>query len=541
MTLDPLHNRVPVLHEDEHFVVVVKPAGLKTTARDRRSMGVVQWLGKGRSPDDARAGDLHATNRLTPGESGLLVLAKSVPAADAINELFRGGRVQQRFIGVTRSHPKSVLKKPDSASRAGGRTTDPKSAELAIQVIRAGTGGALLEIRTSGRRRPEITRVLRGHRLPILGDSLKPDGSAKTSNVRCFLHLAELRFRHPFTGKQVQLTCPTPPAFTEVVAGHDALEDALDVALNGRLGCLADDQTDVCRLINGQSEGVPGLVAERYGQIAALWTVPHQFVGGARRLERAGAFYRRTLRLTAVYHKVSVKDRGRATPGGAVGAGGPLVGEASEPEFAVSESGMKFLIRPDDGLMTGLFLDQRSNRGRIRELAAGRRVLNTFAYTCSFSVAAALGGAAETVSVDLAKRALEWGKRNFELNDVALDDHKFICSEIFDYFKRARRQGRRFDIIILDPPTFARSKKPRRVFTIAEDLEPLIAEALAVLDGNGVMLISTNARAVSVGFLRAAVEQTAATRPFRILAVPRPPPDCAADRQHSKSVLVQYG
>lgn len=540
MTTNPLHNRVPVLHQDEHFIVVAKPAGLKTTARDRRSMGVVQWLGKRRSSDEARADDLHPTNRLTPGESGLLVLAKSVRVADAVNELFRGGRVQQRFIAVTRSNPKKVLKKPDSTSRTGGQAADSKTPELAMQVIRAGTGGALLEIRTSGGRRPEITRILRGHRLPILGDSLKPDGSTTTSNVRCFLHLAELRFRHPVTGKRVQLTCPTPPAFTEVVAGDDALEDALDVALNGRLGCLTDDQTDVCRLINGQSEGVPGLVAERYGPIGTLWTVPHQFVGGARRLERTGAFYRRTLGLTAVYHKVSVKDRSGAAEAGAIGAERPLFGEASQAEFAVSESGMKFLIRPDDGLMTGLFLDQRSNRRRIRELAEGRRVLNTFAYTCSFSVAAALGGAAETVSVDLAKRALEWGKRNFELNELPLDDHKFICSEIFDYFKRARRQGRRFDIIILDPPTFARSKKPKRVFTIADHLGPLIAEALGVLDRDGVMLISTNARAVSVGFLRAAVEQTAAGRPFRILAVPRPPPDCAADRQHSKSVLVQY-
>ena len=541
MTTNLLHHRVPILHEDEHFIVVAKPAGLKTTARDRRSMGVVQWLGKRRSSDEARADDLHPTNRLTPGESGLLVLAKSVRVADAVNELFRGGRVQQRFIAVTRSNPKKVLKTPSSAARRGGHAADSPAPELSMQVIRAGTGGTLLEIRTSGGRRPEITRILRGNRLPIVGDSLKPDGSAATSNVRCFIHLAELRFPHPVTGKRVQFTCPTPPAFTEVVAGDDALEDALDVALNARLGRLTDDQTDVCRLINGQSEGVPGLVAERFGQIATLWTVPHQFVGGARRLDRSAAFYRRTLGLTAVYHKVSVKDRSRAAETATTADGGLVGGEASEAEFAVSESGMKFLIRPDDGLMTGLFLDQSNNRRRIRELADGRRVLNTFAYTCSFSVAAALGGAAETVSVDLAKRALEWGKRNFELNGLALDAHKFICSEIFDYFKRARRQGRRFDLIILDPPTFARSKKPKRVFAIADHLGALIGEALQLLNSDGVMLISTNARAVSVGFLRSAVEQTTGKRPFRILAVPRPPTDCAADRLHSKSVLVQYG
>ena len=99
----------------------------------------------------------------------------------------------------------------------------------------------------------------------------------------------------------------------------------------------------------------------------------------------------------------------------------------------------------------GLFLDQRDNRRRIRAQARGKDVLNLFAYTCGFSVAAAAGGAASTVSVDLSPKALEWGRANFALSHLDPSDHQFIKSDAFDYLRRAARQGKRFDIIILDP------------------------------------------------------------------------------------------
>jgi len=113
---------------------------------------------------------------------------------------------------------------------------------------------------------------------------------------------------------------------------------------------------------------------------------------------------------------------------------------ANIEEYAVLENGIRFLVRPHDGHSTGLFLEHRDNRKRVRRLAAGRNMLNAFAYTCGFSVAAALGGAAGTVSVDVSKKYLEWGKCNFAANELNLADHRFICSDIFDYYRRARRR-----------------------------------------------------------------------------------------------------
>src|SRR5436190_23538728 len=132
---------------------------------------------------------------------------------------------------------------------------------------------------------------------------------------------------------------------------------------------------------------------------------------------------------TAVYRKVFPRDRNarRTELVPLHHDSTPWIGAPAAAEFAVMENRMRFLVRPFDGYSTGLFLEHRDNRSRIREMSVGKRVLNLSAYTCGFSVAAALGGGA-TTSVDVAVKFLEWGKRNFDENGVLLDGHTFICS-----------------------------------------------------------------------------------------------------------------
>ena len=185
-----------------------------------------------------------------------------------------------------------------------------------------------------------------------------------------------------------------------------------------------------------------------------------------------------------------------------------------------------------------MFPDHRDNRRRVRQMSDGADVLNLFAYNCGFSVAAAAGGAKSTTSVDLTVGHLEWGKRNFAANGIDLDGHTFIRSEAFEYFKRARRQKRQFDLIIIDPPTFARSKRPKRTWEIKRDLGKLIAEALTVLRPGGQMLIATNNRLLSANWLIAQFEH-AAQQPFRLVARPTPPPDFAPDPAYQKSIIVR--
>jgi 23S rRNA (cytosine1962-C5)-methyltransferase len=200
---------------------------------------------------------------------------------------------------------------------------------------------------------------------------------------------------------------------------------------------------------------------------------------------------------------------------------------------------VRYLIKPGAGVAVGLYLDQRENRRRVAKLASGKDVLNLFAYTCGFSVAAASGGARSTTSVDLAVGNLEWGKENFAANDIRLDDHSFIRGDAFEFFKRAQRQERLYDVIVIDPPTFARAKKPRRTFEIKKNLAELIEQAGALLRPEGHMLISTNYRQVSLAWLIAQVEHALAERPFRIVAKPKLPTDFTADPGFQKSVLVR--
>lgn len=155
----------------------------------------------------------------------------------------------------------------------------------------------------------------------------------------------------------------------------------------------------------------------------------------------------------------------------------------------VRERGLQFEVDFAAGYSVGLFCDQRLNREFLESLAPGR-VLNCFAYTCAFSVAAARAGAA-TLDIDLSKKSLERGARNFALNGFERGDHRRIADDVFRVLPRLARRGERFDAIVLDPPTFSRGNA-KRVFRVQDDLAELVVLAAALLAPGGWMLVSTN-------------------------------------------------
>jgi 23S rRNA (cytosine1962-C5)-methyltransferase len=319
----------------------------------------------------------------------------------------------------------------------------------------------------------------------------------------------------------------------------------LDAALARRAGLLADPQTDVCRLFHSGADEIDGLVIEKLGSVLIVQLHAGRLAIDDAAVRELCATAAARVRATAVYRKVFPKDR--TTPPADLERRhrdpAPWIGQPAEAELAVRENGATFLVRPYDGYATGLFLDHRAARARVRELAADRRVLNAFAYACGFTVAAALGGAAATVSVDISRKALEWGKRNLAANGLALDAHRFMCADVFDYYRRAARQGQRFDLVILDPPTFARVKKTGRVFTLATDLPRLVAGALELLDAGGILHLSVNHRGTSLRALQAMVRHAARARDRRaaLLEGPPPPEDFPGDPDFAKSVWLRMG
>jgi 23S rRNA G2069 N7-methylase RlmK/C1962 C5-methylase RlmI len=163
-------------------------------------------------------------------------------------------------------------------------------------------------------------------------------------------------------------------------------------------------------------------------------------------------------------------------------------------EFAVREQGLSFLVNLDDYLDSGLFLDHRPLRDRVRGMSMGKRVLNLFCYSGSFSVYAASGGADIVTSVDLSQVYLDWAKRNFSVNGLAPDRYAFIKADALAWMPAAAARGEEWDIIVLDPPTYSNSKSMKSDLDLAEDYPFILSTALRLLARDGVLFFSTNSR-----------------------------------------------
>ncbi len=547
-------NLVPILYEDDHVLVVDKPAGPAVASSRDRNRTVLHALlpellaAAGHRGAGVVGGSLFPVERLDRFASGPVLFAKSEEVANALGQALAAPSATHRYVAVVRGRPRQrfLLNRAGARPRSresGSKPLDHEAPAPRLQLELQDTGHDLSLVRFDipPTAQADVRRELFLMGIPILNDVRHSRRSDRRQSGRYFLHRTELRIRHPVTGRSLAVKSPPPEAFRAAVQGRLYVGEHLRTALATRLSCLLDPGVEALRLLTGQHEGVPGLVVEAFGPVLILDVQQGRFQGNTDLLRHIGHWYVRTLGVSSVYLRESPRDRsGSPSQPSEPELFRPLVGQPADEEFVIQERGLRFRIRPMSGSNVGLFLDQRENRRRIRELADGRRVLNLFAYTCGFSVAAAAGRAATVTSVDLSKSRLEVGKENFAINGLPLDPHTFVCSEVFAYFVRAKRQGRLFDLIIIDPPTFARAKHPKRSFTLEKDLRPLVTEALALLAPGGVLLLSTNSRKASKRWLLDQVAAAAGTRPFAVTGAPPLPDDFAVDPDHAKSVLVRF-
>ncbi|MCO4610230.1 putative SAM-dependent methyl transferase [Streptococcus infantarius subsp. infantarius] len=211
-----------------------------------------------------------------------------------------------------------------------------------------------------------------------------------------------------------------------------------------------------------------------------------------------------------------------------------IYGQEAPETFTILENGVKYSVFMNDGLMTGIFLDQHEVRDAlINELGLGKRVLNMFSYTAAFSLAAAMGGAIETTSVDLAKRSRELSQAHFEANGLDVTNHHFVVMDVFEYFKYAKRKNLTFDLIVIDPPSFARNKK--QIFSVAKDYHRLISQALEVLSDDGTIIASTNAANLTVAQFKKQLEKGFASLKHEYIRLQQLPSDFTVNKADMSS------
>jgi 23S rRNA (cytosine1962-C5)-methyltransferase len=269
-------------------------------------------------------------------------------------------------------------------------------------------------------------------------------------------------------------------------------------AINHRESFFNNPDTNAFRVVNGEGDGLGGLTIEYFdGYYLINWY-------------SKGIYHFRELIIQALKELVPFKaiyqKKRFDVSGKYIEEDDFVAGERGTFPIIVKENGVNFAVYLNEGAMVGIFLDQRDVRKRIRDTyAKGKNVLNTFSYTGAFSVAAALGGAAKTTSVDLAKRSLNKTKEQFSLNGIDDNAQAIIVEDVFHYFKYAVKKQLEFDLVILDPPSFARSKKI--VFSAEKDYKNLLKEAISITKDEGIIVASTNSSAFNMKKFKGFIDQ----------------------------------
>ncbi len=538
-----------ILHHDEDLLAVDKPAYLSTHAPEAdRSDDVRSRLLAWLAARGEASPYLGVHQRLDKGTSGVLVFTRRKQANASMARQFEGRLVRKTYLAAVtfeKLAPKGTLRHRLAPGDDGAMRVVPRGGVEAItsyEVVRRSKGRALVRCFPETGRTHQIRVQLAEIGAPVGGDRLYGGAAAP----RLMLHAAALGLSHPTTDAKMEIAAPTPALFDawldgagEPLASVDAIERALRDAADARYGVGRDPETTAVRLANAGGDGLPGVAIDLYGEhlVASIGeevdpALRARVLDAAARLGAAGVYVKVRPKHASV---VSEAAREELLPKHAVR------GTDAPEAFDVLEHAMRLRVRLGDGFSTGLFLDQRENRRRVRSFASGARVLNLFAYTGAFSAAAALGGARSSVTVDVSHAALAWARENLDAVGADPKQHEIVEADVIAWLGSKGARGEEFDLVILDPPSFATTKKSR--FSAEDDYPMLAAKALRWLSPGGRLLACTNHKGISRGRFRRHLHEAAREAGREVVQMkdlPDPvdfPPDPGAEA-HLKSLLV---
>ena len=269
---------------------------------------------------------------------------------------------------------------------------------------------------------------------------------------------------------------------------HPWLRRRLETAISLRREHADLGDTNAYRLVNAEGDGLPGLTIDCYGEFLML----QLYCSGWRpHLTLLAQLLQELLAPQGIYEKSRPrKTRELEAAGENRICGRLLSGTAAPQQLPERENGLNYLVSMERGLNSGLFLDQRRNRRELMSRVEGKRVLNLFAYTGAFSVAAAAGGAAQVTSVDVSPGYTAWARANFEANRLNPKRHEFMVADCLEVLAELAGRGKSYDLILMDPPSFSTTSKSR--FTTRGGTSELVAAALPLLVDGGLLITSSN-------------------------------------------------
>lgn len=470
-----------ILYQDQNLIAAEKPSGFNTHAQDVNHPGFCEVLA------EHLGQKLYVVHRLDRDTSGVMLFAKTREAAQRLTDLFVNHQIQKEYLFVSHAlsahqrfyvsgeiyDEKKLFKLKDALITLEKPSEFKSLTSFELIDENLGSHFRLYKASPLTGKSHQIRLHAEFAQIPLLGDDLH----GGLVFERLMLHASSLQL--PDLPKELESVFQE----IEVLKDHPAspLSLVLDFALINKNRFIKTSEQNTYRLRH-LLDHAEGILADIYNRI--LWVYWYQTEDPlASDLAACEKFCQKN-NLSHFYIR-KMLNRG-TDPNSQFLWTSPGAAEA----WTITENNVKYELRDKQGLSPGLFLDQADQRAWTLQNSKDKKVLNLFSYTCGFSVCAALGKAETVTSVDVSVSFLDWGKKNFSLNNLDPYKFEFFRQDIFLFIKGAQNRKRKFDLIICDPPSFGRSKES--VWKIEKDLKNLLKDMWSILNRGGQLLLTCN-------------------------------------------------
>jgi 23S rRNA (cytosine1962-C5)-methyltransferase len=466
-----------VLFEDEDIVAIDKPYGFNAHTNDSKiehsefiQDGLIEIYEKNFGKK------LHIVHRLDQTTTGVMIFGRSVESAKKYAEFFFHRQVKKTYWFLTKSKSSQASFRIDEQIVHKGRELD---AETQLTLLKKSPNYELWQANPFQGRNHQIRIHAKAAGIPILGDE------KYTGAIFPFLCLHNHKIEFP---NGIKITSEAPAFYEDMgLLGDATLTRALFEA-DRRLRLFSAADVNQCfRLVHTQNNSPDlGFTLDQFGKVLVLnWFKEHWGDTEVRKF----TYFSKSIGKPILVRMMADKGKPAADKSQIV-----IYPTDSSEQLATpwigKEDQVQYELRADAGSSVGIYLNQRLQRSWVRRHSSGKSVLNLFSYTCGFGLAAALGQAEQVTSVDMGKGALNWGRKNFELNFVDIEKHKFFCRDSFTFLEQCQAKDIKYDLIICDTPSFM--KREKKLFKIKADLEGWLKTCLSCLNPQGELILSTN-------------------------------------------------